>query len=294
MFLAFPKHSENPVGHAAAIINTNSTGWVSMFIVDHAFRGLGLGRELFSRAMQDFQSHGTKIIGLDAVAQQKGTYERRGFVESSLGMLRLMSRPLVVKEGIHSSVEVTVTTSTHVVSLDSVPHHLLVEHELKYTGFKRRSLWNDKHMFGRPDVYGWALVSKLRPDAVEDIYAWSMMRRCSKGARIGPVYARDTETAKVVLAVVTKAATAAYIQSVPMQGEAMSSWEEMQINEEASMVAEVWTGNSEAQAVFESLGWTPAGVDYHRMWLDGKATEAQSEGGLAGTGLFAVFDAAVG
>ena len=206
-------------------------------------------------------------------------------MESKLGVLRFMKRSLVAEESIHAAVELTVISSTHVVLLDSIPHHLLVEHEF---------IWNDKHMFGRPEVHGWALVSKLKPETTDDIYAWSMMRRCSSGARIGPVYARDAETAKVVLALATKAITASYIQSVPMQSEPMSSWEEARINDEASMVAEVWIGNSEAQAVFESLGWRPAGVDYHREWLDGKATEAQSEGGLAAEGLFAVFDAAIG
>jgi len=294
MLLIIPTDGDKPVGHVAAVINTNSTGWVSMFIVDSAYRGLGLGRELLSKAMQDFRSHGTKIVGLDAVGEQKKTYERRGFVESNVGVLRFMKRPLVAKESIHASVELTVTSSTHVVSLDSIPHHLLIEHELKYTGFERRGLWNDKHTFGRPDVQGWALVSKLKPESTDDIYAWSMIRRCSSGARIGPVYAKDAETAKVVLALTTKAVTASYIQSVPMQNEPMSSWEEARINDEASLVAEVWTGNAEAHAVFEGLGWRPAGVDYHRMWLDGKATEAQSEGGLAAKGLFAVFDAAIG
>lgn len=294
MLLIIPRDLDKPVGHVAAVINSNSTGWVSMFIVDPNYRGLGLGAGLFSRAMQDFKSNGTKIVGLDAVAEQKKTYERRGFVESKLGVLRLMGRPLVAKESIHAAVELTVTSSIHVISLDSIPHHLLVEHELMYTGFERRSLWNDKHMFGRPDVHGWALVSKLKPETVDDIYAWSMIRRSSGGARIGPVYARDAETAKVVLALATKAVTAAYIQSVPMQGEPMSSWGEAKINDEASLVAEVWTGNPEGQAVFESLGWSPAGVEYHRMWLEGKATEAQSEGGMAGKGVFAVFDAAIG
>lgn len=294
MLLIIPKDGDKPVGHVAAVFNTNSTGWVSMFIVNAGYRGLGLGRAMLSKAMQDFKSHGTKIVGLDAIAEQKQTYKRRGFLESKLGLLRFMKRPLVAKEGIHASVEITVTSSTHVVSLDSVPHHLLVAHELKYTGFERRSLWNDKHMFGRPDVNGWALVSKLKPETTEDIYAWSMIRRCSSGARIGPVYAQDAEAAKVVLALATKAVTAEYIQSVPMQNEPMSSWEDAKINEEASLVGEVWTGNPDAQAVFESLGWKPAGVDYHRMWLDGKATEAQSEGGSAAQGLFAVFDAAIG
>lgn len=294
MLLAVPRGSNKPIGHISAVINTNSTGWVSMFIVDEAYRGKAIGAALFDEMMHDFRSFGTKIVGLDGVAEQKATYERRGFVESQAGVLKLMNRPLFSKKEVHAAAEIQVTTTTHLVSLDSVPHHLLAEHELKYTGFERRSLWNGKNMFDRPDVIGWALVSKAKPDSVDDIFAWAMVRRCSSGARIGPVYAHDAESAKVVLAAAVKTASVQYIKTIPLENEPLSSMADEEINEKASLVAEVWTGNADALGVFEQLGWTPSGLEYHRMWLDGKATPQQSEGGLAQKGLFAVFDAAIG
>lgn len=294
MLLAFPKGSKKPIGHVAGVINTNSTGWVSMFILDEAYRGKAIGAALFRTMMSDFRNNGTKIVGLDGVAEQKATYERRGFVDSKLGVLKLMSRPLASKKEVRASAEVEVTTTTHLVSLDNVPHHLLAEHELKYTGFERRGLWNGKNMFDRPDVIGWALASKAKPDSVDDIFAWSMVRRCSSGARVGPVYAHDAESAKVVLAAAVKTASVQYIKTIPLENEPLSSLSDNEINENASLVAEVWTGNAQALGVFEELGWVPGGVEYHRMWLDGKATPQQSEGGLAQKGVFAIFDAAIG
>jgi len=84
-------------GHVVAVINANKTGWLSLFVIGEEHRGKGMGSKLFKAAMQDFREHGTEIMGLDGVAEQKATYERRGFVDSPLGTVRIMTRPLVDK-----------------------------------------------------------------------------------------------------------------------------------------------------------------------------------------------------
>ncbi|KKY19430.1 hypothetical protein UCDDS831_g05400 [Diplodia seriata] len=63
---------------------------------------------------------------------------------------------------------------------------------------------------------------------------------------------------------------------------------------EKSLVAEVWGENPVAVETFEELGWEYTGMDYSRMWLDGKETEAQKKGGLAEKEVFAWFDAGEG
>lgn len=73
MILLIEKATGKCVGHVAAIINPNSTGWVSMFIIDEKHQGKGLGRELFKAAEADFKRKGTKIIGLDGVVVQRQT-----------------------------------------------------------------------------------------------------------------------------------------------------------------------------------------------------------------------------
>jgi ribosomal protein S18 acetylase RimI-like enzyme len=73
MILLIEKASHKPVGMVAAVINANSTGWISFFIIDEKFRGRGLGRELFRSAEKDLERRGTKMIGLDSVAEQRST-----------------------------------------------------------------------------------------------------------------------------------------------------------------------------------------------------------------------------
>lgn len=76
MLLLIEKSSGKPVGHVSAVINTKSTGWVSMFVIDEKHRGKGLGRKLLKAAEADFDRCGTKIRGLDGVAEQKPTCKR--------------------------------------------------------------------------------------------------------------------------------------------------------------------------------------------------------------------------
>lgn len=61
MILLIEKATGKPCGHVAAVINANSTGWISMFIISPAHRGKGLGRELFKAAIADFGRCGTEL-----------------------------------------------------------------------------------------------------------------------------------------------------------------------------------------------------------------------------------------
>lgn len=75
MLLLIDKSDEKPVGHVSAVINSNKTRWISMFIIDAAHRGKGMGRELFKAAMADAKTAGVEILGLDGVREQKATCE---------------------------------------------------------------------------------------------------------------------------------------------------------------------------------------------------------------------------
>ena len=61
-----------------------------------------------------------------------------------------------------------------------------------------------------------------------------------------------------------------------------------------SFVAEIFDTNTEGRKVFGELGWEYAGVDYHRMWLNGKVPMEQQEGGKGAKGMYAIFDACAG
>lgn len=200
-----------------------------------------------------------------------------------------MMRPLVAKKLVQAS-----HVDGHIVDLRQVPQTLLVQHELKYTGFERPALWSDEHIFDRKDVDGVAIASQESPRTVDDLRAWAVIRRCSGGIRLGPVYASDSAAAKAVIAAAMERATPKAIQAVPLPKETMNEWSSDKIANEATLVTEVWGGNPEAIKLFKELGWEEAPVSYYRMWVDSKATPEQSEGGAAQDGVYAIFDAAVG
>lgn len=200
-----------------------------------------------------------------------------------------MTRPLVAKMSVPAP-----ATDHQIVGIRSVPPPLLVQHEAKYTGFERPALWSYEHIFSRKDVDGVAIVKKESPQAVDDLLAWTITRRCSGGIRVGPVYALDPESAKAVISAAMEKSTPKVVQDVPLPGEAMNEWSLEKVTGEATLVTEVWGGNPEAIKVFKELGWEDAPVSYYRMWVDGKATPEQGKGGAAQEGVYAIFDAAVG
>jgi hypothetical protein len=67
-----------------------------------------------------------------------------------------------------------------------------------------------------------------------------------------------------------------------------------EIDPASSLITEAWSANNAAVELFESQGWQWAGIDYHRMWLNGSVPKEQADGGTAETTVFAVFDAGQG
>lgn len=292
MLLVIPKSTGRPEGHIQATIYDNSTGWVAMFIMDAAHRGLGLGRQLFQACMDEFARDGTRYVGLDAVAEQKRTYERRGFVESSLGLVKCFSRELPSMRPLETHAEPS--NGLKLVDIKEIPNNLLVQSDLAHTGFERSQLWTDDYK-ARPDVFGYAVVDSEQPQTKPaHLVSWTTVRRCSQGYRFGPLYARDVDSARVVLAAAMKKATPGRLKESPLRNDPLSEAPESDISERAQLAVEVWSGNPTAERVFEDLGWKKVGVNYHRMWLGGQPTPEQDEGGLAHHGMFAVFDAAIG
>jgi hypothetical protein len=88
-------------------------------------QGENYGRTLFEAALQKFKNDDTSVIGLDAVIESKATYERRGFVESSLGENCYMSRN--ISSIIHHTTSHDPDTSLELVSIKDNPCHLLAK-----------------------------------------------------------------------------------------------------------------------------------------------------------------------
>ena len=131
--------------------------------------------------------------------------ERRGFVESPFGVIKLVMRPLIPKELLPAS-ETKLVPGDAVVDIRKVLFEFLIANELKYAGFEQPKLRSQEHMFSRPDVSGFTLVSMSPPTAIEHVKSWVLIRCCSRGARFGPVYAEDATTGKLVIAAAMESA----------------------------------------------------------------------------------------
>ena len=69
------------------MVNDNSTSWVAFFCVNFENQSQNYSRVPFSVTMTLFTHDGVSIVSLDAITQQKPTYERRGIVESKRRVL---------------------------------------------------------------------------------------------------------------------------------------------------------------------------------------------------------------
>jgi hypothetical protein len=245
-----------------ALTYPNSTGWVAFFILKKAFRGQGLGRELWKEMQLTFQRNGTTIIGLDGVQEQYGTYNRRGF--ESVGKVLLMTRDSVEKEPITQPLDLP--KGTEVQDLRDVDPKELARLDHEHTGFDREAYWSTEGILSRPDSSGFV----IRSPTTSRLTGFVFVRSSQSGHRFGPLYAETSEQAKQLLR--------SAMQAVPAS---------------EGYVAEIFGNNAEGQKCFEDLGWDYENW-FHRMWLGGRVPEEQQEGGKGARGMYAIFDAASG
>lgn len=235
--------------------------------------------------MDQFRINATAYVGLDSVAEQKSSYERRGFVASPLGKIRCMSYRLFPSSGLFTASGLDSNSSElHLVDLREISYEILSQSDFEHTGFKRGNLWGNG-IQDRLDFFGMALVEKEKAFDKEAVHGWVAVRRASEGYRLGPVYAAD--------AAVSRTLVRAAMQAIAVRASACVEPNGMPCSD-VYIAAEVWGGNPYAVGIFEELGWNCTGIDYHRMWLGGMTPLQQDEGGLAHRGMFAIFDAVVG
>jgi hypothetical protein len=220
-----------------------------------------------------FKAEGVEYVGLDAVQEQVATYARRGFVDV-MTKVHLMKReagkivPLPADMAIWKEVTSTEPVNNSLVPLSDVSADLLTKNDLQLTGLLRDQLWSSRGVSKQKQVWGMAMLGKDR----QDLKGWAVVRPCDLGWRVGPLYGDTVDVAREVLRIVLKKLE----------------------DEPGSLIAEVWEANPEAVKLFAELGWEWAGVDYNRMWLNGKVPSAQTKGGKASIGMFTIFDAGEG
>lgn len=260
--LLTPSNSRKAEGCVVAFSYPNNTGWVAFFIMTAAFRGQGMGRQLWTEMESTFRANGTKIIGLDGVQEQVGTYKRRGFVD-------IASIPLMVRDSLKTKpldVEADSEQAVGLHDIKNVDPNLLAKLDREHTGLDRCAYWSTEGLLSRPNSNGFAIVRG------KELTGFIFVRRCELGYRFGPLYAETYVEAKQLLQ--------------RAMNETAASHE--------TFIAEAFGSNAKGREVFEELGWTYANVSYHRMWLNGVVPEAQQENGRGTKGMYAIFDACAG
>ncbi|KAF2690034.1 hypothetical protein K458DRAFT_412881 [Lentithecium fluviatile CBS 122367] len=267
--LLIPEDSSKPEGTIVAFKYANGTGWVGFFIVNAPFRGNGLGRELYKELERSFRASNTTVVGLDGVEEQVNTYKRRGFQD--IARIPLMTRSSLKQNPLSTAQSQRVGVEGDLLDIRSVDPKILAKIDLDLTGLDRTAYWSHDGLLARCDAFGYALSSG--PTSTSPlITGFILVRRCEHGHRFGPLYA-DTYYAALRLLFVAMNRVA---------------------ESDGSLIAEVFGSNSDGRKVFEELGWTWAGLDYHRMWLDGRVPAEQQPGGKGTKNMFAIFDASSG
>jgi len=251
-----------PQGCVTVYRFANSTGWLSFFVVTAPYRGLSLGRHLFHAGMEYFRQHKTAYIGLDSVAEQRATYQRRGFIETDLVAIceRDNAQDIPLLPDL-SQEEIMVDLATF------GDWEKLAKSDLAHCGLDRNRLWTTEALFHRQDVTGFVVTDQNRGT----LKGWILVRKCELGYRFGPLYAERTDLASQLL---------------------QTAMERLE-NKDASLIAEVWHSNHDAVPTFERLGWKWTET-FHRMWYEGRAPAAQGAGGKGESAMYAIFDAAQG
>ncbi|UKZ78776.1 hypothetical protein TrVFT333_006521 [Trichoderma virens FT-333] len=262
-----PKGKKEPSGMVIGFKYLNQTGWVGFFIINKEYQGRGWGGILFNAMLDSYKQNGIHIVGLDAVKEQVKTYERRGFVEAARIklMTRVSANELPVNYGDKQPKPGFIVTD--IKEIDGIN---LADLDHKHTGLQRQALWTEEALLSRPDAFGFAIISNIS----KELQGFILVRRCENGHRVGPLIADCIDHASLLL-------------QLAMAHPRVSS-------STGSLIAEIFGANENGISVFSELGWQWAGLDYHRMWLNGRVPAEQQEGGQGSRGMFAVFDASEG
>ena len=153
----------------------DSYAFVGFYIVRSDLRGRGIGSPLFERALG---RAGDRVVGLDGVLAQQGSYERRGFVLAHLNV-RWRTRGGGARPG-------------GLLELSSVPFEQLLAFDTPVFGSERERFlraWID-----RPAGHALACVDGER------LSGYGVLRPCHAGMKVGPLFAEDSDVAGALLA----------------------------------------------------------------------------------------------
>lgn len=161
------------IGCVSAVAYNDTFGFLGFYIVIPEHRGKGFGIQLWNHAMRYM---GDRCVGLDGVVAQQENYKKSLF-NLYYKHIRFEGRG---KQGIHDSL----------VSLDRIPFDVLSAYDSSIFGLNRDVFL--KQWIAMPESVA---LTKTRGNKIE---GYGMIRRCSNGFKIGPLFANDLSIAKEI------------------------------------------------------------------------------------------------
>jgi GNAT superfamily N-acetyltransferase len=160
-----------PIGSVSAVAYDARFGFIGLYIVRPAYRGLGYGLQLFRTALNYL---GDRSIGLDAVTAQQANYRKAGF-EFAYRNIR--------HRGVFEGVE-----TPDVFPLAELPVTQLEAFDAEMFGAARPRFL--RQWITLPDSVA---LGVLKGDA---IVGYGVLRPRQEGYQIGPLYARTPQAAE--------------------------------------------------------------------------------------------------
>ncbi|HUS74915.1 MAG TPA: GNAT family N-acetyltransferase [Methanothrix sp.] len=161
-----------PVASISAVAYGDSFGFLGFYIVKPQFRGRGFGTEIWNAGMDYLKG---RNIGLDGVLEQQKLYERKGFRRYYKS---------VRHQGVGIGQE---SRAEDIKNLSQVPMEDLLAYDDQCFPVARHVF--TKSWIRQPGVIA---IGSLNEGELE---GYGVLRKCSQGYKIGPLFANDETVA---------------------------------------------------------------------------------------------------
>lgn len=160
-----------PIASLSAVSYGPDFGFLGFYIVKPEHRGKGFGLKLWKEAMKYLD---TQNIGLDGVVAQQENYKKSGFI---------LAYSNIRYEGIGSK---TVKPSPNIVLIKDISFDQLLHYDRQFFPADRERFL--KEWIKQPESLALGFVKN------NTLMGYGMVRKCSVGYKIGPLFA---DTAKI-------------------------------------------------------------------------------------------------
>jgi GNAT superfamily N-acetyltransferase len=182
-FIAADFHDQL-IGGGAITSYEGEYGFMGFFIVRPEYRGRGLGNTIWQARLKRLihRLRPGATIGMDGVFTMQDYYARGGFVFSHRNLRFCAELPWRAAN--------PPIKSEHIVSLDVVPFHQVLEYDRSCFPAGRTTFL--KGWIAQDD----ALALGYQRD--DELHGYGVIRRCREGCKIGPLFADDSEVASAL------------------------------------------------------------------------------------------------